>query len=265
MTSSYNPPVELICEECGKHFKVPYWRTTDKKLHGTRALKYCSKECKYKAMRGYKRKRSTTDKIVNTKKLKGQLAVMVKGICKQCNKEFERPEYNAKKMSFCSRKCMAEYYSIHQRGFNHPLWKGGSSFGKYCYKFNTALKDKVSSRFNNECILCHTPKSENKMWNGKVVRLCIHHVYTEKMACCESKIEDMNNIRKRLPVSIARFDLPEFTEEEIRYIRMMVPLCKKCHGKMLTEEAFDIPYEQTFYRKFFTELILTKYDGLSYI
>jgi hypothetical protein len=58
-------------------------------------------------------------------------------------------------------------------------------------------------------------------------------------------------------------NLSTFTEEEIMYIRMMVPLCEKCHGKQNKSE--DLPYEQTKYRKFFTELILNEYGGKCYM
>lgn len=137
-------------------------------------------------------------------------------------------------------------------------WRGGISFEPYCPKFNKALKQNVRNFFGNKCVLCKRTKKEN---NNRL--LVVHHVFTEKMACCENKIEEMDEVRKRLPFNVARFGEDEFTEEEIMYIRMMVPLCMKCHGKQ-NKKRESLPYEQTEYRKFFTELILNEYWGKCY-
>lgn len=135
------------------------------------------------------------------------------------------------------------------------MWKGGASFYPYCPKFNESLKERVRNFFGNKCVLCESTHIEN----GK--NLSVHHVFTEKMACCESKIEEMEAIRKRLPPEIISPGAPEFTELEITYIRMLVPLCKKCHGKMIREELGEIPFHETKYRKFFAELIMKHFGG----
>jgi hypothetical protein len=88
----------------------------------------------------------------------------------------------------------------------------------------------------------------------------VHHVFVEKMTCCEHNIKDMDIVRKRLPKTVAKFGELDFTEEEIMYIRMMVPLCAKHHAKVGKEKT-DMPYEDTIYRKFFAELIINEYDG----
>ena len=137
----------------------------------------------------------------------------------------------------------------------NPLWKNGASFYPYCPKFNKVLKERVRNFFGNQCVLCKTTPEEN----GK--NLSVHHVFTEKMTCCESKIEEMEAIRKRLPPEIISPGAPEFTEIEIAYIRMLVPLCKKCHGKMIREEVGEIPFHETKYRKFFAELIMEHFGG----
>jgi hypothetical protein len=142
-------------------------------------------------------------------------------------------------------------------GAKNYNWKGGTTFLPYCPKFNKRLKQNVRNFFGNKCVLCERTKEENRGRN-----LSVHHVFTEKMACCENRIEEMESIRERLPIGIAQFGNDEFTEKEIMYIRMMVPLCEKCHGKQSKGE--DLPYEQTVYRKFFTELILNEYGGKCY-
>jgi hypothetical protein len=148
--------------------------------------------------------------------------------------------------------------SVANSGENHYNWKGGISYLPYCPKFNKPLKQNVRNFFGDKCVLCERTKEEN---NNK--DLAVHHVFTEKMACCENKIEEMESIRKRLPIGVARFGDDKFSEEEIMYIRMMVPLCTKCHGKQ-NNNSEKLPYEQTVYRKFFTELILNKYNGKCY-
>ena len=57
---------------------------------------------------------------------------------------------------------------------------------------------------------------------------------------------------------------PTFTEEELVYLRMMVPLLLKEHSRVHKLEPSDMPYEETTYRKFFTELILNQYNGKCY-
>jgi hypothetical protein len=145
-----------------------------------------------------------------------------------------------------------------RKGENNPAWKGGTSFLPYCPKFNKELKRNVRDFFGDKCVLCERTKEEN------VKELSVHHVFTEKMACCENKIEEMELIRERLPQGVARFGEEKFSEEEIMCIRMMVPLCISCHSKQ-NNKSEQLPYEQTTYRKFFTELILNEYGGVCYI
>jgi hypothetical protein len=133
-------------------------------------------------------------------------------------------------------------------------WRGGISFLPYCPKFNKILKKNVRNFFGNTCVICGKTPGRNK------AELAVHHVFTEKMACCETKIEELDGARKRFPKDVARFGENKFSEEEIKYIRMMVPLCVSCHSKQ-NNKSEEVPYEETKYRKFFTELILNKYGG----
>jgi len=163
-----------------------------------------------------------------------------------------------KHISDATRKKLSEsHLNGLQSGENHYNWKGGISFLPYCPKFNKKLKQNVRNFFGNKCVLCKMSRDEY------FEEFIVHHIFTEKMACCESKIEEMELIRQRLPIGVARFGEEEFSEEEIMYIRMMVPLCRKCHGKQ-NAKSEQLPYEQTTYRKFFTELILNEYGGKCY-
>jgi hypothetical protein len=144
-----------------------------------------------------------------------------------------------------------------KKGDKHHNWQGGISFFPYCPKFNDTLRENVRSRFHGKCVFpgCGKTKEENK---GR--KLHVHHVFVEKMTCCEHNIEDMDAVRKRLPKNVARFGEQDFTELEITYIRMMVPLCSSHHAKV-GREPLDLPYEDTVYRKYFAELIMNEYGG----
>jgi hypothetical protein len=139
--------------------------------------------------------------------------------------------------------------SATKQGCSIEEWKGFTHFGPYCEKFNEPTKKKKRAVFSGCCCLTGVTKEENS--NNA---MSVHHVFVEKKACCESLIEEMDVIRKRLPSGIARFGEPQFSEEEIKYIRMMVPLCISAHSKMQKER--DVPYEETVYRKYFVELLL---------
>lgn len=109
-------------------------------------------------------------------------------------------------------------------GDRHPRWIDGRSFEPYCELFNEDLKERVREFFGRICILCGITENEHAR------KLSVHHVYTEKMSCCESKIEEMDELRERFPEGVAKFGSDTFTSEEITKIRMMVPLCIKCHN-----------------------------------
>jgi len=143
------------------------------------------------------------------------------------------------------------------KGENGTNWRGGISFLPYCQKFDDNLKSKVRNFFGNKCVICGVGPENN---GKKKHNLSVHHVFSEKKACCETTIENMDFVRKQLPANISQFGDPNFSEEEIVYIRMMVPLCSK-HHIVVSSESYDTPYELTKYRKLFTELINNMYGG----
>ena len=132
-------------------------------------------------------------------------------------------------------------------------WKDGRSFGKYCYKFNNSLKERCRIYFGRVCILCGSQE------NGR--KLDVHHVYAEKKACCEEgmALEEMDVVRLRFPKGVAQFGNTEFSEEEIFYIRMIVPLCNTCHlevGIRRTEQK---------YREELTDIVMNVFGGQYYL
>jgi hypothetical protein len=175
------------------------------------------------------------------------------------------PEYRKHMTEIMTGKHPSEEARMKQRecklGEKSHFWKDGRSFDPYCPNFNRPLKHSNRKTFHFMCQFpgCGKTKEEN---NGR--ELCVHHLFTEKMACCESRIEEMETLRKRLPKEVARFGEPEFSDEEIKYIRMMIPLCMSHHQKVKSEEMKELPYEETIYRKFFVELIMNEYNGKCY-
>ena len=94
--------------------------------------------------------------------------------CSYCGKEFEvRPSH--KDAKFCSKRC----YGRSMSGENHPLWNGGASFGKYCFKFNEHFKESIREKFGRVCFLCGKTEKEN----GK--KLSVHHVSYDKNCMCD--------------------------------------------------------------------------------
>ncbi len=224
--------IELTCKICGKKF---LWRKS--------RLKYYSTECCSKKCAGIARRNR------------------VKKICKNCGKEFEIKESSTVRKYprgvYCSPDCYHEY----SQGKNSHMYDHGQTFYPYCELFNETLKERVRYFFGNKCVISGRTKAENH--NKK---LDVHHVYVEKLACCESKMNlaDMDLVRKRFPAGVAKFGQPVFDPFEITLIRMMVPLSLEEHSRLHKMESSNLPYEQTYYRKMFTELILSK-GGKSYL
>ena len=97
---------------------------------------------------------------------------LTKVICKNCEKEFERPKCHVKyNEAFCSNKCKYDY----RVGENASNWKGGISFEPYAPEFNKKLKRQIRERDNHTCQECGKTKEEL----GK--NPSIHHIdYNKK-------------------------------------------------------------------------------------
>jgi hypothetical protein len=68
-------------------------------------------------------------------------------------------------------------------GINNPMWKGGISGGKYCYKFNTSLKIKIRNQYNN----CDYISGIHKSICNNNRNLDVHHVNYDKQQGCDGK------------------------------------------------------------------------------
>jgi hypothetical protein len=192
----------------------------------------------------------------------------IRKIMSESHKDIPRPQYvkdaigkgnTGKVRTIDARKKV----SCSKQGISLDEFSGFVSFEPYCEKFNESLRERVRTRFDCKCALCNKTQENNIDKREKHWKLSVHHVFIEKLACCETKIEEMDTLRTRLPPQIARFGEPEFSEEELKYIRMMVPLCLSCHG-IMNGESDNVPYEKSKYRRFFAELIIAKYEGNCY-
>ena len=62
-----------------------------------------------------------------------------------------------------------------QWGENNSMWNGGSSFGKYCKKFNRLVKEAIRKRDDYTCQLCNTKEINRKH--------SVHHIHYDKENC----------------------------------------------------------------------------------
>ena len=111
-------------------------------------------------------------------------------------------------------------------GQNCHMWKGGISYEPYCPKWTKEFRQRIRAFFNNECIICGKPQSENLTKTGRCWKLSCHHVEYNKQACCDG-----------LPAHFAA-------------------LCLSCHSKT----NYDILRWQDIIHRIIDEI----YDGKSY-
>ncbi len=96
------PKIIIICQQCGKSFKVK---------PSKKDSRFCCMECKGKSQ-------SNSQLGGNNPIWKAKITI----ICEQCGTSFEVPPCRADDR-FCSRGCTANWHS----GKNHPRWKGGAT------------------------------------------------------------------------------------------------------------------------------------------
>lgn len=184
----------VICDNCGKEQILM-------KCNARELCSSCANSGKNNQFYGKKHTEETKQKMRESHPhLIGNESPHWKGgkitlICAWCGKEFDRHKSLIRKYrSFCNKKCMGKWQSKNIIKENHPNWRGGVSFGKYCSLFNKSFKKIVRDNYNNRCFLCGKTKEENG------VNLDVHHVNYDKNCLCGSLCE-------------------------------FVPLCKKCHRK----------------------------------
>lgn len=198
----------------------------------------CKKQIEYKpryAKVGYpkrhtscnKRIREKVELIRDDKKITHRNFEFISYKCKcgceeivQLNKEkisiYERlgyPEYipghhlnDQWKESEFRERMTGENSSMYGKGYllsgeNNGNWNGGTSFFPYCTKFNRHKKEEIRNKYNNCCIICSKPESENITKTNKVFKLSVHHIDYNKQQGCEGQQWKL------------------------------VPLCINCHGK----------------------------------
>ena len=93
----------------------------------------------------------------------------------------KRSKESCKKISVTRKlKIASGEIAINKKvGAENPMWKGGISFGSYCFRFNEQRKRAVRDYFNNLCICTGEPQY-NKALN-------VHHVDHDKEQGCNGK------------------------------------------------------------------------------
>lgn len=228
-------PIECVCKECGKKFKV---KPSVIKNGGG---KFCTKRCWY----NWKSKNFTGDKNSNyghrwseekkiefsknrigennpfynkTHSIKTRLKIGFKGRHSEKTKELIRKSRVGSKSSEYTKYKMR----LSHLGDKCNLWKGGISFDPYCPKFNDEFRNRVRFFWDYKCgnTECGKTQEENK------AKLSVHHVHFDKQVCCNDK-----------PA-------------------MFIPLCRTCHS--ITNGN---PKK---YIKIYEDLIIEKFNGKSY-
>lgn len=148
-----------------------------------------------------------------------------------------------KKMSIAGKRRVKEL---------NNAWIDGRSFEPYCELFDDFFKERCRAFFGRICLLCESGEIKRKH--------DVHHVYAEKKACCEGSLnlKEMDKLRMVLPTTVARVGEPTFSDEELLYIRMVVPLCRGCHSKVGSKKM------EAAYRKIISDIVMTKYNGKCY-
>lgn len=162
-TSAYD--VTVKCEVCGKEVIRKNWSTRRNKS----GRFYCSIECR----------RTGVAKLKHDKKVAEFKENYTERTCLYCGKKFFICKSNISETSprlYCSRMCAGK----DKTGEKNSNWKGGTSFGEYCEKFNVEFKERVRAYYGYTCLICGIKESEMKE------NLTVHHVMHNKDACCSN-------------------------------------------------------------------------------
>ncbi len=204
------------CLHCGKEFEIPYGN--DKKGFGL----YCSRKCSGLAKRG-------TFTGPNNPRWSGELIYVP---CEICGKKYKKVQ---RRQKYCSRECYKIARSIKYSGKNHYKWNNGASFGEYCEKFNSEFKKRVRLFWNNTCVVCgqtHKPGKRN---------LIVHHVYSNKDACCNTSEHDTNKFVVLCNSCHARLHGYKSIEKKKEYISLFEKLIEERENKCYyTREEYNL-------------------------
>jgi len=231
-------PIECICMECGKDFKVkPY---TIKQGKG----KFCCKDCWYawksKNVVGennpnYGKRWSEEKKKEFAESRMGESNPFFGGMVSEDHRRKLKSIRMGKSLSDDTKKKISDSHiglkasditkykmSISHAGDKCSRWKGGISFEPYCPKFTREFRDRVRFFWDYKCGNPDCGKTQEE--NGE--KLSVHHVHFDKQVCCNDK-----------PT-------------------MFIPLCRSCHTK--TNNDPDK------YIKIYEKIIIDRFNGKSY-
>lgn len=226
----YLEKIDRICKHCGKDFKVLESRLKSDPCN------FCSKECKGKFQ-------SQKNMGKNNPNFKN---AMITRRCIICGKVFTKHRAWLKKKNvspdtlglYCSRKCFGIGHAKKVTGESSPVWQGGISFEPYCPKFSKEFKERVRGWYNYQCSNCGQLQTEKK--------LCVHHVYYNKQACCEQNEDGEYSYN--------------IEGEQINVIgnpNKFVALCHCCHTKT--------NYNRVYWARYFEDIINNWYNGQSWL
>jgi len=173
--------IYAICDKC-KYERLIIYRSYQK----TQGLcKSCSKKGKnspvYKNSIG---KEHNGIKILKEIGYNGTYKIVL-AKCPYCGNIFQVREINLKNGNTKSCGCLKkQFLSKRMSGENHPAWKGGISFGKYCPKFNNKIKKEIREKYNN----CDYISGLHKNICNNGLNLDVHHIdYDKEQGCNEKK------------------------------------------------------------------------------
>lgn len=189
-------PKDKNCEWCGNIFTITgSLRTQDK---------YCSSVCKKEAFHDKQLQRY--ERLKNTK---------VKGVCKECGKDFIFSERNIK--SYCSKKCVNNHISKDRMGKNNPAYDKGKYLGvkrdRNSLHQYSCLKYKKDFLSKNEYPFCEVCLVNS---NG-THRFEVHHIY----------------FASRFP-----------RHPELHNFKNLIHLCIKCHQKFHAGKNYQEEFEK---------------------
>lgn len=72
-------------------------------------------------------------------------------------------------------------------GDKNSSWRGGISFDPYCEKWTEKKREEIRNLYNRKCVICNTLEKDNITKNGKMKKLSVHHIDSDKEQGCNNK------------------------------------------------------------------------------
>ena len=226
------PQADCVCLNCGNHFQT---HQSEVRRGGG---KFCNKSCESKYRAGKpipkevceKRSASLKGRII-TPEWRAKISASSMGKHgTRTGKPVPESQREKQRLAMQGRSHTKEHNFKIQcntpRGKDSPHWNGGTSFGKYCPKFNNEFKERVRAFFGYTCLECGEPQ------NGE--KLTVHHVLYNKQTCCDDTVP------------------------------LFAPLCRSCHSKTNFErEVWEKRYADIIMQYYGGKSFLTKEEMLA--